>query len=198
MADPWKRREVIGDATLYLGDCLEILPTLPKVDAVITDPPYPDWMERDYRYRDDALAALKIERGLVFWSAKVDFPLAYSSVHIWNKRVGCASEYERIFEIGGKNEWKLFTHSMINSPVTAIFARDQFADHPSQKPVGLMADLAVRVTGAVLDPFMGSGSTGVACMNLGRKFIGIEIAPKYFEIACRRIEDAQRQERMFP
>ena len=51
--------------------------------------------------------------------------------------------------------------------------------------------------GTVLDPLMGSGTTGVACMNLGHKFIGIEIEPKYFDLACRRIEDVQRQKRMF-
>jgi site-specific DNA-methyltransferase (adenine-specific)/modification methylase len=73
-------------------------------------------------------------------------------------------------------------------------------DHPTQKPIGVMEWVINHVPApcqTVLDPFMGSGTTGVACMNLGRSFIGIEKEPKYFEIACRRITDAQRQQRMF-
>jgi DNA modification methylase len=72
--------------------------------------------------------------------------------------------------------------------------------HPCQKPVALQTwVLGLRWTpqGTILDPFMGSGTTGVACMNLGRKFIGIEIEPKYFDIACERIAQAQKQIRMF-
>lgn len=74
-------------------------------------------------------------------------------------------------------------------------------DHPTQKPIGVMEWVIGHVplpAQTILDPFMGSGTTGVACMNLGRKFIGIEIEPKYLDIACRRIDDAQRQQRMFP
>ena len=73
-------------------------------------------------------------------------------------------------------------------------------DHPTQKWLPMMVYLVktlVRTEGFALDPFMGSGTTGVACMNLGRKFIGIEIEPKYFDIACERIENAQRQEKLF-
>lgn len=71
--------------------------------------------------------------------------------------------------------------------------------HPTTKPIELMRWCAdwMGNPDVVLDPFMGSGTTGVACMNLGRKFIGIEIEPKYFDIACERIENAQRQARMF-
>lgn len=71
-------------------------------------------------------------------------------------------------------------------------------DHPTQKPVLVLEELLKGTDSEVIcDPFMGSGTTGVACMNLGRKFIGIEIEPKYFDIACERIENAQRQERLF-
>jgi site-specific DNA-methyltransferase (adenine-specific) len=78
--------------------------------------------------------------------------------------------------------------------------RDPAGEHPTPKPVALMERMVACSTddgGLVLDPFMGSGSTGVACANLGRRFIGIEIDPAYFDIAARRIEDAQRQQRMF-
>jgi site-specific DNA-methyltransferase (adenine-specific) len=72
-------------------------------------------------------------------------------------------------------------------------------DHVTQKPDGLLEDIVKIVPDGqiVLDPFMGSGTTGVACANLGRKFIGIEIEPKYFDIACDRIDNAYRQQRMF-
>lgn len=82
---------------------------------------------------------------------------------------------------------------------SGLMAREQERWHPTQKPV----ELALWCLGflpdaqTILDPFMGSGTTGVACVKLGRKFIGIEIEPKYFEIACRRIEDAYRQGDMF-
>jgi len=72
--------------------------------------------------------------------------------------------------------------------------------HPAIFPERLAIDHArswTKGNDTILDPFMGSGTTGVACANLGRKFIGIEIEPKYFDIACERIENAQRQERLF-
>ena len=69
--------------------------------------------------------------------------------------------------------------------------------HPTQKPVNVMTWVAEFTKGCVLDPFMGSGTTGVACAQLGRKFIGIEIEPKYFDIACERIDNAYRQARLF-
>lgn len=69
--------------------------------------------------------------------------------------------------------------------------------HPTEKPVPLLQKLVKKLPGIVLDPFMGSGTTGVACMRLGRRFIGIEIEPRYFDIACKRIDDAQRQGDMF-
>ena len=72
-------------------------------------------------------------------------------------------------------------------------------DHPTQKPIGVMAWAINHVPEpcrTILDPFMGSGTTGVAAMNLQRQFIGIEREAKYFDIACRRIEDAQRQGRL--
>jgi DNA modification methylase len=77
---------------------------------------------------------------------------------------------------------------------------DKYYDHPCAKPLKTWTKLTARATRqgeTILDPFMGSGTTGVACMNLGRKFIGIEIEPKYFDIACERIDQAQRQQRLF-
>ena len=74
------------------------------------------------------------------------------------------------------------------------------SEHPCPRQEDAMEYVVgnyVRPSGTVLDPYMGSGTTGVACLRHGRKFIGIEMEPKYFDIACRRIEDALRQERLF-
>lgn len=191
----------IGDARLACGDCLEILPTLDKVDAVVTDPPYPDYHAKQYQFDPSAVAKITIDRGVIFWSSKAEFPLqGYSAIHIWDKKTGAGSEYERIFEFGGNKNYKVFRHYLVNSTVAASFTGDKFYDHDSQKPIRLMNDLVARSTelkDIVLDPFMGSGTTGVACANLGRKFIGIEIERRYFDIACERIDAAYAQGRLF-
>ena len=194
------RIERIGDATLYLGDCLEILPTLDKVDAVVTDPPYPDYLACEFNYRDDYL--IEIDKYnwkmFVFWSCKSVFPIPYSARHVWVKTgAGMMAAYEFIYEVRGKLAYKVFKGNAISNQTMARFSRDTFADHPTQKPRSLMTELVSLTTGAVLDPFMGSGTTGVACANLGRKFIGIEIEEKYFDIACERITAAYAQGRLF-
>ena len=192
---------IIGNATLYLGDCREILPTLPKVDAVITDPPYPT-AHPEFGSSDIQFMDIVGTSQLVFWSALGEFPLSYSAVHIWHKKTpNEIVAYERIFERRGSTKCKLYAHYFMNSSVAASYGGDVFYGHPTQKPIRLMNQLIDEFTEdnhLICDPFMGSGTTGVACMNLGRKFIGIEIEPKYFDIACRRIEDAQRQQRLIP
>ena len=189
----------IGDATLYHGDCLEILPTLPKVDAVITDPPYPDY---DYTWPVPPLASVEFPavHSFVFWPALTDFPLTYTARHVWSKCnvcVGDAEPYEEIYELLGKETCLVFRHAVINCAMNATLNGDTYHEHPTQKPLRLLTRLVKRTRGDVLDPFMGSGTTGVACANLGRKFIGIEIERKYFDIACERIDNAYRQKRMF-
>lgn len=224
------RVEKIGDATLMLGDCLEILPRLGKVDAVVTDPPYGIGFGhgRSRKNRKSALAwgagSASEDRG---WSDIVgdDKPfdpspfLAFSQVvlfganhfseHlpsaacwlIWDKRDGSVSDYHSDCEMAWTNlqgPARLYRH-LWRGVVRA--GEDNCAIspkwHPSQKPIELMRWIVAKTDGSVLDPFMGSGTTGVACVNLGRKFIGIEIEPKYFDIACRRIEEAYRQPRLF-
>ena len=192
---------VIGDATLYLGDCMDILPTLDKVDAVITDPPYPDWLAEEYKYFDGILRPLEKFncRQLVFWTTKCDFPLDYTARHVWDKKTGCGSEYEFIFERNGAKNYKVVRHYLINSDVAASFTGDVWTGHKSQKPISLMGwcvDFLPKAN-LILDPFMGSGTTGVAAIQMGRKFIGIEREPKYFDIACKRIEQASKQVDMF-
>jgi DNA modification methylase len=189
------REEILADGIrLLCGDCREILPTLGRVDAVVTDPPYPDYLVEAFRadeFDPTTLARIDAQQ-FVFWSAKAAFPLDYSAVHIWHKTgAGDIASYERIFERNGGRAHLVFVGNPISNPTMARFAKDAWFDHPTQKPVSLLLDLVGLCGGeTILDPFMGSGTTGVAAVKLGRKFIGIEIEPKYFDIACRRIQAA--------
>lgn len=306
------RVETIGDCTLYLGDCLEILPTLGKVDAVVTDPPYgvldetwDDMTTRElHRFTMGWLAAvaLKSDTLLTFFAQEkrdaID-PLLHVLFDeqrqlIWNKQGGRVSEdgmfysYEPIYYCHPTRTWAVcepkalevanllkmareaaglskggvdmivrgkktglcyrweeaaclptpeqvdllrpamllppgfdtaYQAAVANRDRVVSLAREQASlnaartcdvfsvspsqgrsgRHPTEKPLQLMMELLKVLNGAdtILDPFMGSGTTGVACVNLGRKFIGIEIEPRYFDIACRRIEEAYRQPRLF-
>ena len=189
------REEIIGDARLILGDCREVLPTLGRVDAVVTDPPYPGY---DYDWPVPALDTLQLPavHGFYFWPALTAFPLDYTARHVWSKCNVCVGDlepYEEIYEVNGKAFCGVYRNSVINCEMNAQMNGDEYHPHPTQKPIKLMLRLVKRTTGTVLDPFMGSGTTGVACARLGRSFVGIEIEPRYFDIACRRIEQAQRQ-----
>jgi site-specific DNA-methyltransferase (adenine-specific) len=185
---------IIGRATLYLGDCRDILPTLGKVDAVVTDPPYPDYLATEFGYDEECVRAglAPAVHQFVFWSATADFPFDHSAIHIWHKPNGqSVKHYERIFERNGGSTCKVFRVAAILPNYTQFAA--ECVDHPTQKPLRLLKEIVARTKGVVLDPFLGSGTTGVAATVQGRDFIGIEREPKYFDIACKRIEDAQRQ-----
>jgi site-specific DNA-methyltransferase (adenine-specific) len=210
------RKEVIGNAELYLGDSREILPTLPKVDALITDPPYGMGFQSRYRAvrhekiandKDDELLRLachiKINHSAyVFcrWDNLRVVPSPKSCV-TWVKNNWSMGDLDHeharqtevaLFYPGPSHDWPG------KRPTDVVYAQiTGNENHPTEKPVHLMEQFVGWTRGIVLDPFMGSGTTGVACANLGRKFIGIEIDPKYFDIACRRIEQAQAQMRLF-
>ena len=216
---PWKRIEHIGDAVIMLGDCLEILPTLEKVDAVITDPPYgaryvsgPNSKNSISSIGKRFSEAIRNDDKPFDPSPWVTFPEcvmtgaqyfydrlpAGGSLHCWDKR----GDYKPLDQSDADIVWRKKggasrTFHCVWRGICRQVEHDEPILHPTQKPVELMRWMVEMTCGTVLDPFMGSGTTGVACMNLGRKFIGIEIEPKYFDIACRRIEDAQRQVRMF-
>ena len=222
---------VIGDATLYLADCMEVLPTLPKVDAVITDPPYgvnlgkhkaanekrPQFLaKRGYESYDDTeenlialvapsvkLALSKAERGVVFCAGRNmwHFPPANTVGGVFLPAAcgrngwGFASLAHCLFYGTAPDLHKGAKHTAIRSSEAA-----DDNGHPCTKPTGWMlwaVDLASRRAETVLDPFMGSGTTGVAAIQLGRKFIGIEREPRYFDIACERISRAVAQGRLF-
>lgn len=214
MSDPWRRKEVIGNATLYLGDCIEILPTLPKVDAVVTDPPYGigfkyeshDDNESDWYALMNSFVPLarNMAKIVIMPNCRMQSMKWWMNNHepdwiiAWYK--GSPGHLSKI----GFNDWE--PHLVWGKPPKQMhdyFQTPLVIDvngHPCVKPVSYAEWLVSRAAienGTVLDAFMGSGTTGVACMNIGRKFIGIEIEPKYFDIACKRIEDAQRQVRMF-
>ena len=190
----------IGECRLILGDCREVLPLLPPVDCVITDPPYPNTKESEYCYRQDGLDFLKAMqcRQFVFWTPSEPFPLTYMGKRIWDKANGTNTMYEEIYERNYASGYKVHRFVMPNNAVSASFGGDIWFDHDHQKPIRLMRQLVeCSKSATILDPFMGSGTTGVACVQLGRQFIGIERERKYFDIACRRIEQAYAQPRLF-
>lgn len=201
--------QVIGDAVLFNADCLAVLPTLGKVDAVVTDPPYgigfaaqpTKWQRRAGKTAEawddnvvdrlpDLLALGRVQvvwggnyydlppsRGWLSWF-KPDAPPSMASIELaWTNQNRNARQISH--SIGATNAERV--------------------GHPTQKPLAVMLWTLQQYDDVltILDPFMGSGTTGVACAKLGRKFIGIEIEPRYFDIACRRIEEAYRQPRLF-
>ena len=213
MGEPWTRREVIGDCTLYLGDCLEVMPTLQPVDAVVTDPPYgigadkknaqssirdnPKWAQKSWDSARPSIAhfseILRAAPKSIIWGGNyfADMLPASSGWLSWRK-----PQAETGFSLADiELAW---TGLAIAARQVTLPRRDGNL-HPTQKPVALMEWCLGFLPAAqtILDPFMGSGTTGVACVNLGRKFIGIELDPDYFDIAVRRIEEAYRQPRLF-
>jgi site-specific DNA-methyltransferase (adenine-specific) len=201
---------VIGGAELYHGDCLEILPTLPKVDAVVTDPPYGiDFTQRTTGAKiigdDKAFDPAHLLGWPCFlWGANhYTHALPKSgSFHVWIKRaveVASPKSYSDIeiawcSETNNSKAIRLISDGCIRQGKEFGHVRV----HPSQKPQEVMEwSLSFMPFSVVCDPYMGSGSTGIACVTGGRKFIGIEIERKYFDIACERIAAAYAQGRLF-
>lgn len=163
-----------------------------SISLILTDPPYPD---QHLEYGNCDLSFLKDFncRQLIFWSAKVDFPLDYTAIHIWDKAIGCASTYERIFERNGNKAYKLYRHMSIFGKVRAQIGRDVYTKHPSQKPINLIVELIKshsREGDIVFDPFMGSGTTAVSCIRTNRNYVGSEICKEYYDMAMNRIAGA--------
>jgi len=207
----------IGDATLYLGDCKDILPTLPKVDAVITDPPYginenskkvasrrklatpKDYGDFDWDKKPPEDKLIDAIRSKAQWSAFFGgnyFTLPPTSCWlVWDKLntgdfADCELAWTNWPKAVRRIQWRW--NGMIRQGNEERF-------HPTQKPLGVMKwviDLCPNAD-TILDPFMGSGTTGVAAVQMGRKFIGIEREPSYFDIACERIENAYKQGSLF-
>ena len=249
MADPWTRREVIGDCVLYQGDCLDVMQALKSgsIDMLWTDPPYGhsnhdgDLNAKLNQHReieskpianDDSDGMRRVVDGMLSEAVRVLSPdccccccggggpkptfawvadrmdregLAFFHSVIWDKKnPGLGWRYRRQHEMvmvshraGGKLLWA-------DNDVTArnIYSQMPPRDrqHPNEKPVE-MVEHFLRLHSSegqtILDPFMGSGTTLVACAKLGRKGIGIELDPDYFETACKRVRDAYAQPDLF-
>jgi site-specific DNA-methyltransferase (adenine-specific) len=245
MGKSYKKKVVIGDCVLYHGDCLEVMPTLDKVEHIISDPPYEEYMHTAKRnasrrlrtdgrdeikslnfssidaIRDDVVQhASNLSTGWAIffctpegvgkWADSINNSTAkYKRACVWIKPdstpqlngqgpamgaenfvvAWCGSGFAK-WNAGGKRG--VYRH-LTNPP-------DRDHRHPTEKPWRLLVELLNDFTNkneTILDPFMGSGTTGVACAKLGRKFIGIELDEDYFNIACERIRKAYDQPDLF-
>jgi len=245
---PWVRREAIGDATLYLGDALEVLPTLDGADHIIGDPPYEDELHgafgRKIQRNDGAHMPRSVNmlkpiefagiNGARSETASACVRASAGWVILFTLAEGVRAWRDEIQAAGGKWDTTCFWVKPDASPrfngqgpargaecfVTAWAGRGyrrwngggkrgiythcvntgRQGEHPTEKPVPLMREIVADFTRpgeTICDPFLGSGTTGVACLQLGRRFIGIEQNPKWFDLACRRLYEAARSPDLF-
>ncbi len=212
------RTETIGDCTLYLADCLDVMKDMAdnSVDCVVTDPPYGIGeaagknksrgglaIPKDYGNKTwdnvtneiGVMASRRVSKHQAIFGGNYYYLPPTPCWLIWDKlNTGDFADCEMVWTNlhGAVRINRMLWNGMIR------VEKHVEREHPTQKPVGIMEWVIGKMPhGTVLDPFMGSGTTGVACVNLGRKFIGIEIDEDYFEIACRRIEEAYQQPRLF-
>jgi site-specific DNA-methyltransferase (adenine-specific) len=208
---------------LILGDCLEVLKTLPdkSVDAVITDPPYginyiPAWKKWDGSVCNfkpvinddkpfDPSPFMRFPTVVLFGANYYSDKLPVGGWICWDKRLDAkkdrmiGSSFELAWFTSKNTTAKTKMIRILHGGVVnadSVNGNNEKRIHPTQKPVAVMRDIVsafTRLGDTVLDPFMGSGTTGVACVQTGRDFIGIEIDPGYFAIAERRIKEAQAQ-----
>jgi hypothetical protein len=218
------RCEQIGPHKLYLGDCRELLPLLGKCDALVTDPPYgikqangfdgfggfggfgPPIARRQYEGAWDEARPSQETFAQIIGAAKVHviwggnyftdiLPVSRKWL-FWDKCQTMPTYSD------GEMAWTsidgVSTKRIVYSN-NGLMAREKGRVHPTQKPVEVMRWCLQQLPDAkvILDPFMGSGTTGVACARMGRRFIGIELDATYFEIACARITEAMSQPDMF-
>ena len=200
------REERIGGQMLILGDSRLVVPTLPRPDAIVTDPPYGIGITKSNRLAisrgmggkvwddkpADLASLLAIGCQMIVWGGNYfDLPPCRGPL-VWDKNN--AGRDFADFEMAWTN---------IDMVARRIIFRPMNMDggklHPTQKPITVMEWCLGFLPDAqtILDPFMGSGTTLVACQKLGRAGTGIEIDPDYFEIACRRVEEAARQPDLF-
>jgi site-specific DNA-methyltransferase (adenine-specific) len=175
--------------TLYNADCREVAKFV-KCDFILSDVPYPDYYADEYGYFPPMFLNDFSCRQLIFWSAKVDFPLSHTAVHIWDKKSSAGSSYERIFERNGNDAYLIFRYGSIHNSVRAQFESDVFYGHKSQKPVRLMRELITKfvpVGAVIFDPFSGSGSTLAAARDLGYEAVGCEVSEKWCGVTVERL-----------
>lgn len=218
------RVEKIGLATLYLGDCREIAPMLSEIDAVVTDPPYGIGFPYN-SYNDTPEALTELVGNFVptcrAIAKRVVITPGVSNLSIYPKPdwIGAWTwETTATFGALGYNQWQpiLFYGKDLDGfgSVNGVIKSDRIhftggsakinhaegKGHTCPKPISFIRRLLLRFSSeneTVFDPFLGSGTTGVAAVTMSRAFIGCEIDSDYFDIACRRIEEAQRQGDLF-
>ena len=212
----YERKEIIGDCVLYQADCMDILPHMPKVDACLTDPPYGIGIDgqtqringkksdrKGYEFKgwdsERPVDAIKLLASLgcpkIIWGGNyfADLLPAGDKWLVWDKGQRLQQSDCELAYTNMDGALRVFT-------LNRVFLQQDGAVHPTQKPLALIRWCILHLPDTaktILDPFMGSGTTGVACVKMGRKFIGIEREPEYFEIACRRIRQAYEQPDMF-
>ena len=217
MTEPVK----IGNALLYLGDCRDILPTLTVGGAIVTDPPYGIGHSKgasgkcvagrrslrrnvatihgDDRPFDPS-CVMHYDQIILWGSNHFAERLPHGRWLAWDKLDGMA-EFDSYSDVEfawmkGRGKYRIFSH--LWKGVCQGSEKGERRRHPTQKPVALMKwCIAMTTDPVVIDPYMGSGTTGVAAAMLGRRFVGIEIDRGHFDVACKRIEEAQRQGDMF-
>lgn len=200
----------LGNATLHQADCTEVLDLIPECDLLLTDPPYgigfaaqpTKWQRRagqEAQEWDDApapsLEAIRFKgRSQIIWGGNY-YTLPPSRGWLcWFKPDAPPSMSQ--LELA----WTNMDRNALQLTQSIGATNAERVGHPTQKPVRLMTWCLSLVPDAqsVFDPFMGSGSTGVACAQMGVSFYGVELKHEYFELACARIDQAQRQQRLFP
>lgn len=209
------REERIGGQRLILGDCLEVIKELGRFDAVVTDPPYGigrDGQKRttggnggrkayDFKGWDKARPSaevfdtiLRISQEQIIWGGNyfADLLPPTGKWLVWDKG-------QRINQSDGELAYTSRDGALRIMTQNRVALLVEGAQHPTQKPISVMEWSLQQLPEAlaVLDPFMGSGTTLVACQRLGRMGTGVEIDPEYFDIACRRVEEATRQPDLF-
>ena len=243
------KTETIGDCTLICGDCIDIMPTLGRFDAIVTDPPYSsggftqaaktkakgqglrgESLKTDGWFAGDAMTAAGAAfllrelarhcfdtstneatlsvftdwRVCALYSAAIESARwRYQNLIVWDKGggglgTGFRAQHELImhFSKGAPPYYSKTSGNVISAPRVPPSQKT----HGCEKPVALIGRLLQTVSkpgGHIVDPFMGSGTTGVACARLGRRFTGLELDSAYFEVACERIREAYRQPRLF-
>jgi site-specific DNA-methyltransferase (adenine-specific)/modification methylase len=222
----YKRKEVIGNCTLYLGDNKDVMQDidLSVVGACVTDPPFginvlSIYKNRGKKYSNsktftrnykntgewdkkpaDIKFILDLNIPSIIWGGNYFNVPPNSCWLVWDKINGknCFADCELAWTNFKKPVRKI---NLLWNGMLVTKTETDNRQHPTQKPIQLMKwcieQLPKDCTGAILDPFMGVASTGVACAKMGRSFIGIELDEEYFNIACRRVEDAYKQGDLF-
>lgn len=205
----WKEETLAEGVRIICGDCRNILPTLGKVDAVVTDPPYGigDKMQggtwgaaekyADFRRWDVAPSA----ENLTLLRAKASSIILWGGNYFDAPAARCWLVWDKINAVRTMADCEL-AWTNLDKPAKRFRSPVGVHEwgHPTEKPLGLMQLCIEQIpppATLILDPFMGSGTTGVAAVKLGRKFIGIEVEPKYYEISRKRISDALNQPDFF-